>query len=188
MSRVASDIRVARIEEYDALGKLMIAVYAGLDGFPGPHEQPGYYAMLADIGRFASVAGAELLVAVDTSGRLAGGVVYFADMAHYGSGGTATAVRDASGIRLLAVDPRFRGQGIGRDLTLACIDRARARGHREVVLHTTRAMRPAWRLYEGLGFTRSPDLDFLQEELPVYGFRLPIEHGADAVAPATAGN
>jgi RimJ/RimL family protein N-acetyltransferase len=30
----------------------------------------------------------------------------------------------------------------------------------------------AWRLYEKLGFERSKDLDFSQDGLPVFGFRL----------------
>jgi hypothetical protein len=35
-------------------------------------------------------------------------------------------------------------------------------------------MKVAWRMYEALGFERSPDLDFLQGELPVFGFRLKL--------------
>jgi len=34
------------------------------------------------------------------------------------------------------------------------------------------SMQTAWRMYENLGFKRSADLDFMQGELPVYGFRL----------------
>jgi ribosomal protein S18 acetylase RimI-like enzyme len=113
-----------------------------------------------------------VLVAVTEDGALAGGVVTFGDMAQYGSGGTATAVRNASGIRLLGVDPAFRGQGVGRALTLACIELAREQGQAEVILHTTEAMRIAWGLYERLGFQRSEDLDFAQQGLPVFGFRL----------------
>ena len=41
-----------------------------------------------------------------------------------------------------------------------------------MVLHTTRAMETAWRMYEQLGFRRSPDLDFRQGELEVFGFEL----------------
>jgi hypothetical protein len=43
-----------------------------------------------------------------------------------------------------------------------------------MVLHTTQAMQVAWAMYEKLGFTRSEDLDFEQEGLPVFGFRLPL--------------
>jgi hypothetical protein len=42
----------------------------------------------------------------------------------------------------------------------------------EVIIHSTKAMQIAWRMYESLGFKRSEDLDFMQGELPVFGFRL----------------
>jgi hypothetical protein len=35
-------------------------------------------------------------------------------------------------------------------------------------------MSVAWQMYEKAGFERSPDLDFMQGELPVFGFRLPL--------------
>jgi ribosomal protein S18 acetylase RimI-like enzyme len=167
-------IRELRPGESEALGRLMVDVYSHLDGFPTPEEQPGYYELLAHIGRFADKPGARVLVALSPQEELVGGVVYFSDMAQYGSGGTATSVKNASGIRLLGVDPAFRNLGAGRALTQACIDRARELGHSEVILHTTQAMRVAWGLYERLGFTRSPDLDFSQQDLPVFGFRLPL--------------
>jgi hypothetical protein len=92
-------IREARPEEFDGLGRLMVAVYAGLEGFPGQDDQPKDCDMLAHIGLMADKPGAKLLVAVE-EGRLLGGVVHFSDMAQYGSGGTATAERNASGFRL----------------------------------------------------------------------------------------
>jgi ribosomal protein S18 acetylase RimI-like enzyme len=97
--------------------------------------------------------------------------VYFADMSQYGAEGAATQERDASGIRLLGVAQASRGVGVGRALTLACIELARGRGHSQVVLHTTRAMATAWTMYERLGFARSEDLDFSQQALQVFGFR-----------------
>jgi ribosomal protein S18 acetylase RimI-like enzyme len=165
-------VRELRKEEFETLGQLMVEVYSNLEGFPTPDEQPAYYALLANIGAFSDKKDASVLAAVTPDGDLMGGVVYFGDMAAYGSGGTATAVRNASGIRLLGVDPRFRNQGVGKALTHACIERARARGHAQVILHTTLAMQVAWALYESLGFKRSEDLDFRQGDLPVFGFRL----------------
>lgn len=168
-------IREIRADEFERLGRLMVDAYSRLEGFPSPDEQPRYYAMLAGIGRFTEKKDAKVLVAMTPADELAGGVVYFGDMAEYGSGGTATRVKNASGIRLLAVDARFRGMGVGRALTDACIALARQARHAEVVLHTTQAMQAAWKLYERMGFERSPDLDFMQESLPVYGFRLALE-------------
>ena len=167
-------IREVRPAEHAALGRLMVEVYAALDGFPSPAEQPAYYEKLANIGRLGERPGVQVLVAVDAGERLLGGVVYFSAMAEYGSGGTAGAVADASGIRLLGVSAATRGMGVGRALTEACIARARARGHAQVILHTTQSMQVAWALYTKLGFERSTDLDFMQGEMPVFGFRLAL--------------
>lgn len=166
------DIRDIQPEEYDALGQLMVEVYANLEGFPTPDEQPTYYEMLAAIGHLSEQPHTQVLVAVSPAGVIAGGVVYFSDMAQYGSGGTATSEKNASGIRLLGVGLTHRGAGIGRALTEACIQRAQAHGHSHVILHTTQAMQVAWGLYRKLGFKRATDLDFLQGALPVFGFRL----------------
>jgi ribosomal protein S18 acetylase RimI-like enzyme len=171
MATPAVVVRDARPHEHEALGRLMVSVYSSLEGFPDPDEQPRYYELLANIGRLAGQPDTRLLVAV-SGDRLLGGVVYFSDMARYGSGGTATRERDASGFRLLAVDPEARGMGVGRALAERCIELARKRRHRHVVIHTTDAMTIAWGMYEGMGFERALDLDFMQEELQVYGFRL----------------
>ncbi len=169
------EIRDVRRDEYELLGQLMVEVYSNLDGFPTQNEQPGYYDMLANIGSFSEQKDTQVLVAISAEKRIVGGVVYFGDMATYGSGGTAPAEKNSSGIRLLAVDPRSRGAGVGKALTNACIQLAKDRGHPQVILHTTQAMQVAWALYQKLAFERSPDLDFAQEELPVFGFRLRLE-------------
>jgi GNAT superfamily N-acetyltransferase len=169
-ANLAMSIRPAAESEYESLGKLMVAAYSSLEGFPKPDQMPGYYEMLANIGRMAQKPETQLLVAV-RGNELLGGVVYFSDMAQYGSGGTATGETNASGFRLLAVDPGARGMGVGKRLVGHCLELARAKGHGQMILHTTKAMQVAWRMYEGLGFQRSTDLDFSQGELGVFGFR-----------------
>ena len=82
-----------------------------------------------------------------------------------------TREKNASGIRLLAVHPDARGAGVGKALTQACIDLAMKSENTQIILHTTDAMQVAWSMYQKLGFQRSLDLDFMQEELSVYGFR-----------------
>ncbi|MBI1752868.1 MAG: GNAT family N-acetyltransferase [Acidobacteria bacterium] len=171
--RTSFAVRDAKPDEFDRLGQLMVAVYTSLDGFPSPEEQPNYYDMLAHIGLMVKKPGARLLVAI-AGETLLGGIVYFADMAQYGSGGTATQEKAASGFRLLAVSPEARGMGVGRTLAEACITLAKESHHRQVIIHTTRAMQIAWTMYEGMGFRRSEDLDFMQGELPVFGFRLDL--------------
>jgi GNAT superfamily N-acetyltransferase len=169
-------IRDIRPDEHVALGQLMVRVYSSLEGFPTPLEQPSYYELLANIGQLAERPAVRVLVAVTPQDELVGGVVYFGDMTQYG--GMASTVEDASGIRLLGVDPRFRGSGAGKALAAACIQLARDAGHAQVILHSTAAMRVAWGMYERLGFVRAEELDFLQEGFPVYGFRLRLEGSA----------
>jgi catechol 2,3-dioxygenase-like lactoylglutathione lyase family enzyme len=90
-------------------------------------------------------------------------------------------VKNASGIRLLGVDPKYRRSGAGKALTNACIQLARQQGHDQVILHSTQAMKVAWGMYEKLGFQRSPDLDFSQQDLQVFGFRLQFSPMAPAL-------
>ncbi|WP_337842041.1 GNAT family N-acetyltransferase [Rheinheimera sp.] len=165
-------VRVATEHDFAAYGQLLVESYSQLPGFPGPEQQPQYYQMLSQVGQFTRQPGVQIFVAETESGQVCGGVLYFADMAHYGSGGTAASYRRASGIRLLAVDAACRGRGIGEQLTRRCIDEANSRGHQVMLLHTTAAMQSAWRLYQRLGFERFSDIDFTQVSMPVFGFRL----------------
>jgi len=164
-------IRNAKPEEFLEIGNLMVQVYSQLDGFPKQTVQPNYYKMLANVGEFTNKPGTEILVAIDSKEKIAGALVYFNDMKNYGSGGTATMEKNAAGFRLLAVNPLTRGKGIGKLLTLECIRKAKGEGLSQVVIHTTMAMQTAWKMYEKIGFKRSEDLDFMQGELPVFGFR-----------------
>jgi len=167
-------IREAYPQEFEKIGQLMVSVYSQLEGFPSAEEQPSYYKTLANIGSFTENPETKLLVAISTENRILGAVLYFGDMKHYGSGGTATKEVNASGIRLLAVDIDSRGLGVGKALTMACIERAKENNNSQVILHTTKAMLKAWALYEKIGFKRSPDLDFKQQGFPVFGFRLKL--------------
>ena len=167
-------VRNATAAEFLEIGKLMVEVYSQLDGFPKQSDQPDYYKMLANVGELTAKSGTELLTAVSGDGVITGAVVYFSDMQNYGSGGTATREQYASGFRLLAVHPSFRGEGIGKLLTNECIRKAKEKNHFHLVIHTTKAMQTAWKMYEKMGFKRAEDLDFMQGDLPVFGFRLKL--------------
>ena len=94
-------------------------------------------------------------------------------MRHYGAE-VVEHLTDAAGIRMLVVDEHARGRGVGRALTEACIERARASGLAEVVLHTTKPMRVAHEMYERMGFIRAPELDFGPEGFGVLCLRLQL--------------
>lgn len=170
-NRSAYTIRNARPDEFTEISRLLVEVYSQLEGFPKPSDQPEYYKMLSNVGMLTTRPETELLAAVSAEGKIAGAVIFVGDMQYYGSGGTATQEQNASGFRLLAVSPNARGLGIGTLLTKACISKAGEKGSRQLIIHTTMAMQTAWKMYEQSGFKRSEDLDFMQGELPVYGFR-----------------
>jgi ribosomal protein S18 acetylase RimI-like enzyme len=130
--------------------------------------------MLYNVESRANKPTIEILVAVTPENEILGGVTFIGDVKHYNSGGTASKNVNSSGIRLLAVKPDVRGLGVGKALTHACIQRAKEIGTSQVILHTTKSMEVAWKMYEKMGFLRSPDLDFSQGKLAVYGFRLTL--------------
>ena len=60
----------------------------------------------------------------------------------------------------ILVTEKARGKGIGKLLTNECICKARRRQLSQVIIHSTKAMQTAWKMYEGMGFKRSEDLDY----------------------------
>jgi ribosomal protein S18 acetylase RimI-like enzyme len=162
---MAVTVREALASEYEALGALTLAAYESLDGMP-----IGDYAdELRDVADRAT--NAEVMVAVDDAGRLLGCVTYVPGLSKYAEFSDP----DAAGIRMLAVDPAARGRGVGEALVRACVARARSAGRARIVLHTTRWMASAQRLYARLGFDRSPDRDWEPEpDMVLLAYELPL--------------
>jgi hypothetical protein len=108
-------VRNARPAEFELIGKLMVTVYSQLEGFPNPTEQPDYYQMLAGVGELTNKPETELWVAVSADDQIVGAVV-FGDMVcrcrqtWHG--------KNASGFRLLAVDPLVRRRVLATFLLL----------------------------------------------------------------------
>lgn len=143
-------IRPAREDELGAVGQLTINAYHA-DGF----ETSGTYALqLADARPRAEEA--ELLVAVDDVGALLGTVT----IAPPGTPWAQLAAQDELEFRMLAVSPAARGRGVGEALTRRVIERAEELGLRAVLLSSSQDMVAAHRLYERLGFRRTPAADW----------------------------
>ena len=58
----------------------------------------------------------------------------------------------------MAVSPEVQGQGIGKQLALACIDYARQLGVKTVWLESNRVLAPALAMYASVGFREVPSI------------------------------
>lgn len=148
-------VREARESELDRIGELTAEVYGG-ESLAGPE----YLKVLRDAAaRWASPA-TTLLVAHDDGADepqdLLGTVVYAAP----GSPWRDLAAGDEAEFRMLATLPSARGRGVGESLVRTCIQRASRAGAPRLVLSTGQEMLAAHRLYERLGFIRTPERDW----------------------------
>ena len=101
-----------------------------------------FYGRMADLSRSGEIVVAE--IAAD----IVGAVAYIPPnqrKAHYFDQAWPI-------IRSLVVDPKSRGAGIGRALTLECIKRARRDGSPVIALHTSAIMKVALAMYLRMGF------------------------------------
>jgi ribosomal protein S18 acetylase RimI-like enzyme len=161
-------IRPAREEDLPAIGEVTFEAYRA-DGFLAGGEDGPYAKQLADARpRYEE---AELLVAVDESGTVLGTVT----IAPPGSAWREIGQDSELEFRMLAVSPAARGRGLGEAMTRRVLDRAAELGSTAVVLSSSKAMTAAHRLYERLGFRRTPDLDWSpRPDVPLITYRLDL--------------
>lgn len=142
-------IREAPPEDYEELSRLITAAYQEFAESLGD-EWEGYRDDLADIARRAA-QGSQFVA--ETEGRPVGTVTYYPPREDEAAAGEWWWwPKDFAYLRALGVDPAARGGGVGRALTIACIERARADGAAGIALNTLSIMDAATALYEGLGF------------------------------------
>jgi ribosomal protein S18 acetylase RimI-like enzyme len=145
-------IRTATPHDAPVVRSIIHEVYVG-GGWADPQRSPSYVAELLDAE--ARIAGATVLVAEDDGRAI----------------GTATATQAPSHlaniarpgeleVRMLGVVASARGKGVARALMGWCEKLAVERGMQAVVLTTEPNMTQARRLYEGLGYLRTPQRDW----------------------------
>jgi ribosomal protein S18 acetylase RimI-like enzyme len=171
-------IRDALPDELPAIGELRVRAYV-TGGFLSPDS--GYAPRLRALGTHS---GGSVLVAVAADGQAAPAagtavgtapIVGTIMLVSWPDTGEVVTGPGEAEIRALAVAPGTQGQGIGRALLGAVLERAARQGTRALVLSTQPEMRAAHRLYERAGFTRLPDRDWSPEpgvNLLVYGLTL----------------
>ncbi len=145
------EVRRARPAEFDAVGALLGDTYLAEGWASG-----GYLPVLRDVA--ARAAQSLVLVALE-DGRVVGSVTVATGGGRYAEqAGPGEAV-----VRMLLTDPALRGRGVGGALMDAALDAAVADGCTRVRLSTQAEMASAHRLYERLGFVRTPGDDWSPE-------------------------
>jgi ribosomal protein S18 acetylase RimI-like enzyme len=165
---MTTTVRPAHLEELAEVGDLTVAAYT-TDDLLVP-EDP-YLAHLRDTA--ARAREAELYVATreDLPGQLAGTVTFCPQ----GSPWCELAQPGEGEFRMLAVAEQARRRGVAEALVSACIERSRELGYTALVLSSLPVQQPAHRIYERLGFTRTPDLDWSPAPgVDLLAFRLPL--------------
>lgn len=167
-----TEIRDARPSDRGAILAVTLAAYEQYAAVLPPPLWALYRqnieATLADVRPAAQIVAEE-------AGALVGAVLLYPAGAAMGTPGGTSIALACPEVRLLAVPPAARGNGVARRLMDECIQRARAAGAPALTLHTADMMAVAMRLYERMGFQRAPDLDF--SPAPGYtakGYRLPL--------------
>jgi len=145
-------IRVARPEDFAAIGELTVAAYRGDGQTRAGHS---YEPVLLDVaGR--SGAGTLLVCESPPDGSVMGAVLFVQPGSEY-----AELAREGEAeFRMLAVAPWAQRRGVGEALANACLQRARELGCHAVVICVRDFAVDAQRLYKRMGFVREPSLDW----------------------------
>lgn len=149
-------VRQVRPDELEGVAELTASVYRG-EGYSSADYEPA----LRDVASRAASA----TVLVGVRGEQVLGAV---TVATRGGPWAEQSVPGEAVVRMLVVSAAARGSGTGEALVRACLDTARADGCALVRLSSQEQMTAAHRLYERVGFLRSPSFDWS----PVPGLHL----------------
>jgi len=165
-------VRPVHTSELAAVGELTVHAYAA-DGFVCSGER--YADRLRDVATRAREAEVYVGVLPEHPDAIAGTVTFCPQ----GSPWCELAQPGEGEFRMLAVAPQARRRGVAEALVGACLERAEELGYSAVVLSSLPVQQAAHRIYERLGFRRTPDLDWSPEEgVGLVAYRLELERFA----------
>ncbi len=171
-----TSVRPASPADHEAVAELTVEVYRA-GGWTEDDYEPALRAV-------ASRATSATVLVAEVDGKVVGGIT----VATRGGEWAEQSVPGEAVVRMLAVDAAARGAGAGEALVRACLDVARADGCTLVRLSSQDSMTAAHRLYERVGFVRTPSFDWSPApDLVLRTYALPLApwcgHCGEALTP-----
>ena len=163
-------LRDARPGDREAILEVTLSAYREYATLMGPHWEDYRQNILAT---FADPKPAEQIVA-EKEGTVVGSILLYPAGTLFSHRESLSAPLKWPEVRLLAVTPQARQQGIGAALIQECIKKATRSNAAFVTLHTSDMMQVAQHIYKRIGFERAPELDFHSGETRVKGYRLKL--------------
>src|SRR5882724_10285274 len=145
-----TDIKIRDYENSDAEDLNRIAVSA-FDQYRDQYQD--WPAMLASLSKTSALSATGEIIVAEFQKQFARAVAYF------GPNSRKALFFDQRWpvIRMLVVDPAFRGNGLGRALSTECVARAKRDGSPVIALHTSPIMTVALPMYLKMGFVKAYD-------------------------------
>jgi len=147
-------VRTARPDDAAAIDQVALSAFAQYRD-----QYSDWEVFSRGVGAMSQLAANADLIVAERGGRIVGAVAYV------GPDQPKLDIFEPHwpAIRMLVVDPAARGDGIGRRLTEACADRARADSAALIALHTSPIQSVALALYLRMGFRE------LRPIAPIFG-------------------
>lgn len=145
------DVRpLTRADDLAAAGEVVRCAYFSLPDYVRDEE---YDVVIGDVA--SRIDDTVVLAALD-NGRILGCLTF---VPHHDGAHAEHGDEHAASFRYFGVDPDAQGRGVGRAMVGWVLEESRRLGKARVFIHTIPCMHAAMRLYEGLGFVRSPEHD-----------------------------
>ena len=144
-------LRNATLLDFEQIAKISVAAYQEYAKVLTAENWQKMEQSLSNVEQTATVAS---FIVAEVEDKIVGAVAYYP----LSKSNSQFFDSNCASLRLLAVDPQYRGQGIGKKLTLEGIKRAKKDRAKAIGLYTSEAMTTAQRLYGSLGFEQVKEL------------------------------
>jgi ribosomal protein S18 acetylase RimI-like enzyme len=148
---MAAIVRDALIQDFEEVAAIAVEAYREYSHALTPDN---WHTMQTNLSNVAAIAKQGKVMVAELSRELVGSVGYCPP----GHSDSLFFQPEWASIRMLAVLPQYRGQGISQQLTLECIHRAQQDRGEVIALYSSELMMNARRMYERLGFQQDIEL------------------------------